>query len=73
MKVTAIINDDLVNKVVTLSKGKNITEGLIIALEDYVYRKKIEELIDKLDNDPIEFKEGFSADSVRELNRRKRV
>lgn len=73
MKVTAIINDDLVNKVVSLSKGKNITEGLIIALEDYVYRKKIEELIDKLDNDPIEFKEGFSADSARELNRRKRV
>ncbi len=48
MKVTALINDDLVNNVVKLSNGKNITESLLIALEDYVYRKKIEQLIKDL-------------------------
>ena len=72
MKVTALINDDLVNNVVKLSKGKNITESLVIALEYYVYRKKIEQLIEDVDKEPLQFEEGFSAKEVRELNRRKR-
>jgi hypothetical protein len=72
MKVTALINDDLVNNVVKLSKGKNITEGLVIALEDYVYRKRIEQLINEVDKDPIQFQDGFSAESIRNLNRKKR-
>ena len=73
MKVTAIINDELVKNVVKLSHGKNITEGVVIALEDYVYRKKIEQLIEGFDNNPVEFKEGFSAESIRELNRKMRI
>ena len=71
MKVTAIINDELVQTVVRLSHGKNITEGLIIALEDYVYRKKIEELINDVDNKPLQFR--HSAHEIREVNRRKSV
>jgi hypothetical protein len=72
MKVTALINDDLVNNVIKLSKGKNITDSLSIALEYYVYRKKIEQLIEDIDKDPLQFQEGFSADGIRKLNRRKR-
>lgn len=71
MKVTAIINDDLVKTVMELSHSKNITEGLVIALKDYVYRKKIEELITDLDNNPLQFK--HSAEGIRETNRRKRL
>lgn len=71
MKVTAIINDELVQTVVKLSHGKNITEGLVIALEDYVYRKKIEELINDVENEPLQFK--HSAEEIREVNRKKRV
>lgn len=71
MKVTAIINDDLVKTVMNLSHGKNITEGLVIALEDYVYRKKIEELINDVENEPLQFE--HSAEEIREINRRKRV
>jgi hypothetical protein len=73
MKVTALIPDDLVNSVVKLSKGKNITDSLAIALEYYVYRKKIEQLIEDVDKEPLQFQEGFSAEEIRELNRRKRV
>ncbi len=73
MKVTAIINDDLVKSVVNLSHSKNITEGLVIALEDYVYRKKIEELISDVEKEPLKFQEGFSAEKVRELNRRNQI
>ena len=73
MKVTALIPDDLVNNVVKLSKGKNITDSLAIALEYYVYRKKIEQLIEDVDKEPLQFQEEFSAEGIRELNRRKRV
>lgn len=73
MKVTALINDDLVNNVIKLSKGKNITDSLAIALEYYVYRKKIEQLIEDVDKEPLQFQEGFSAEAIRELNRRKRI
>jgi hypothetical protein len=71
MKITAIINDDLIKTVMNLSHSKNITEGLVIALEDYVYRKKIEELINEVENEPLQFK--HSAEEIREINRTKRV
>lgn len=71
MKVTAIINDELVQTVVKLSHGKNITDGLVIALEDYVYRKKIEGLINDIENEPLQFR--HSAEEIREVNRRNRV
>ena len=44
MKVTAILPDDLINKVKHYSKGKNITESLIIALMDWMALQKIKEL-----------------------------
>jgi hypothetical protein len=73
MKVTALINDDLVNSVMSLSNGKNITESLVIALEDYVYRKKMEKLIEDIKKEPLQFQDGFSAESIRELNRKRRI
>ena len=72
MKVTALINDDLINNVLTLSKGKNLTESLVIALEDYVYRKKMELLIEGIKKEPFEFQDGFSAESIRKFNRESR-
>jgi hypothetical protein len=45
---------------------------LTIALEYFVYRKKIEQLIEDVDKEPLQFQEGFSAEGIRELNRRKR-
>ena len=72
IKITVLIPDDLVNNVVKLSKGKNITDSLAIALEYYVYRKTIEQLIEDVDNKPLQFHEGLSAEGIRELNRRGR-
>jgi hypothetical protein len=46
---------------------------LYTALEYYVYRKKLEQLIEDVDNAPLQFQEGFTAEGIRELNRRKRV
>jgi hypothetical protein len=72
MKITSLINDDLLNNVLKLSKGKNITDALVIALEDYVYRRKLEQLIDDIDKEPLELQNGFSAEGVRKINRRNR-
>ena len=39
MKVTALIDDELIQEVMKLSGAKNITEALKIALKDYRSRK----------------------------------
>ncbi len=69
MKVTAILPDDLINKVKHYSKGKNITESLIIALMDWIALQKIKELNKKMKKEPLKFKKDFSADKVRSINR----
>lgn len=59
MKVTALIPDDLVEKVKKISGGKNITESLIIALNEYVKKDKMEKLYDSLKDEPLMFREDF--------------
>lgn len=61
MKVTALIDEKLIDKVKKISKGKNITESITIALEDYVSRHTIEYLIDEVDKEPLTFREDFVA------------
>ena len=69
MKVTALIEDDLIKKIIELTGGKNITESIRIALNDYVSRKKLKFLSEKLHKNPLKFIEGFSAEEIRNLNR----
>ena len=59
MKVTALIPDELVEKVKKISGGKNITESLIIALNDYVKKDKMEKLFDQIQEEPLAFREDF--------------
>ena len=59
MKVTALIPDDLIEKVRKISGGKNITESLIIALNDYVKKDKMEKLYDQIQDEPLVFREDF--------------
>jgi hypothetical protein len=69
MKVTALLPDDIVEEVKKISGGKNITESLLIALRDYISRQKIRKAILKIKDKPLLFKDGFSAEKVRTLNR----
>jgi len=69
MKVTALIPDDLVNEIKQYAQGINLTECLIIALEEWLALKKIKELNDKVEDEPLEFSDGFTADKVRSVNR----
>ena len=69
MKVTALIPDKIVNEVRQYTGGKNLTESLIVALEEWVSLKKIKALNREILSKPLEFLDDFSADKVREKNR----
>jgi len=71
MKVTAILPDRLVGRVRKLAGGKNLTESLIIALREWADIRGLKDLTDKVARNPLTFAEGYSAEKVRELNRRK--
>ena len=70
MKVTAIIPDEIIKDVQKFTEGKNITDSLIKALNDWLYAKRIENLNEKLTQNPVQFLEGYSAEGIRNLNKR---
>jgi hypothetical protein len=70
MKVTALIPDDLIEDVKQYSGGRNITESLITALEEWLSLKKIQQLNEDIVKKPLEFSRDFSASEIRETNRR---
>jgi len=70
MKVTAIIPDEIISDVQKFTEGKNITDSLIKALNDWLYTKRIAYLNEELSKKPVRFKEGFSAEDMRKRNRR---
>jgi len=71
MKITALIDADLIEEVKEISGGKNITESLVIALNYYVYQKKIGYVIDEIDKEPMVLMEDFGPYGYRKLNRGK--
>lgn len=69
MKVTALIDDELIDEVKKLSAGKNITDSITIALREWVAQKKIGEVTNMVLAEPIVFDSSYSAKKVREMNR----
>ena len=70
MKITAIIPDDIIKDVQKFTEGKNITDSLITALNDWLYAKRLEMLNQELSKKPVRFVDGFSAENIRKLNNR---
>ena len=70
MKVTAILPEELINEIKKYSNGKNITDSLRIALSQWLQLQHIIELNNRLKTKPLQFSNGFSANKIRELNRR---
>ena len=67
MKVTAIIPDELVREVQVLSKARNITETMIIALKNYIALQKLKEMGEAINKRPLKFK--YAAQEIRDINR----
>ena len=70
MKVTAILPDHLLKEVKKLTKGKNLTECLIIALEEWSNLRHIRDLNNKIEKTPLKFSTDLNAQDIRELNRK---
>ena len=70
MKVTAIIPDEIVRDIQKFTGGKNITDSLIRALSDWLYTKRLDELEQDLVREPLNFREGYSAEQIRRMNKR---
>lgn len=69
MKVTALLPEDLIREVKRASGGRNITESIRIALEDYISRQRLKKAMQKVKEKPLEFIEDFTAEAVRAKNR----
>jgi hypothetical protein len=69
MKVTALIPDDLINTVQELAHGKNLTESLVKALQDWSSTQNLKKLTLKVKKRPLKFSKTFSAEKIRSLNR----
>jgi hypothetical protein len=68
MKVTAIIPDKLVEQTRNISKAKNITDAMIIALNTYVAIDKLKAMGERINKKPLQFK--HTAHEIREINRK---
>jgi hypothetical protein len=71
MKITALIPDSVVNELKKLTKGKNTTDSLMIALREWIAIQKLKGLSKKIQKAPIKFSQGFSAENIRSLNRKR--
>jgi hypothetical protein len=69
MKVTANVPDTLMDEVRHFAGKGTVTESLIVALKEWIALKRIKELNKEVQQTPMEFREGYSATAVRELNR----
>ena len=69
MKVTALIPDDLIQELRRHSTGKNLTETLIIALDEWLSLKKIKKLNKLIEKSPLRFRKGYTPEKTRNLNR----
>ena len=67
MKVTAMIDDSLINEAVKYSHAKSITEAVKVALREYIASKKLKELSNQIKETPLVFK--HTAKEIRSLNR----
>ena len=67
MKVTAMIDDDLIEDAIRYSNAKNITEAVKTALREYNAVNRLRELSKEIKKNPLQF--THSAEEIRELNR----
>lgn len=67
MKVTAIIEDDLINEAIKYSHAKTTTDAVKVALREYIAVNKLKELSEQIISNPLKFK--HSAEDIRSLNR----
>lgn len=69
MKVTALIPDEIINEVQSLSGGETITEAITIALKEWISQTRLRQLNNDVVKEPLQFYDSYTADAIRDLNR----
>lgn len=72
MKVTALMDEKLIDDVRFFSGGKTITESMVIALTEWLNIQKLKALNTEIEKTPLRFAKGFDASKVRDLNRKRK-
>lgn len=67
MKVTAIIDENVIKDAMKYSKASTITETLKVALNEYIRLQKLKDLSELVKKNPIDFE--YTAEKIRNLNR----
>ncbi len=67
MKVTAIIDDEMIKDAMRYSQKTTITDTLKIALKEYIRLQKLKELSKIVQKEALKF--DTTADEIRNLNR----
>ena len=67
MKVTAIIDKNVIKDAMKYSKASTITETLKVALNEYIRIQKLKDLNELVKKNPIDFE--YTAEEIRNLNR----
>lgn len=67
MKVTAIIDDKMIEEAMKYSNSSTITDALKVALKEYINIQKLKELSQEIKNNPMAFTHSF--EDIRNINR----
>ena len=71
MKVTAIIENSIIEEVRAITNQSTITGAITIALKQWIDMQHIKALNTEVMDRPFEFKSGYSANLIREENRKR--
>lgn len=69
MKINSEIPDKIIREVKKYTGSKNLPEALIIALDEWISLKRIQQLNTEIEKKPLEFSKGFSSKRIRNINR----
>ncbi len=67
MKVTAIIDDDIIKAAMRYSKSTTVTNALKVALKEYIRMQRLKELSKGVRKQPLNF--NYTAQDIRNVNR----
>jgi hypothetical protein len=67
MKVTAIIDDKMIEEAMKYSNASTITDALKVALKEFIRMRKLKDLGQMVKSNPMRF--SHSAEEIRNINR----
>lgn len=68
-KITALIDEQLIETTKTWAHATNTTQAITIALQEWCAMKALKQAHEETQAQPLEFHDDFSAEAIRAINR----